>query len=702
MLDIKTFGLKDGDLFVILNALGDITPSSLSPHEGLYRDDTRFLSKLELKINSEIPRILSSTVKSNNLLFTADLSNPVIDGEKRRLRKDKVHIFRSFFLYHNTLYGKIRLINYDKCAAEFSIQIEFDADFYDIFELRGAKRRQRGEILLPEVNEESVIYSYRGRDNITRYTKIRFLTRPDHIDEHTVRYNIKLKPKQQLELLFTVTADYKKDGPVLVIDKAYTQALKGIEEIEAETVRLHTSNEHFNELLHRSRADICTMLTDTPYGKYYYAGIPWYCTAFGRDGIITALQCMWIAPTNAKGVLNFLAAHQAKEVDPRNDAEPGKIPHEMRSGEMARTEEVPFRRYYGTVDATPLYIVLAGEYLKRTGDLETIESLWPNIKAAMQWMINYGDIDGDGFIEYHRHRPDGLINQGWKDSFDSVFHADGTLATGPIALVEVQGYAYLAYNHIVHIAKSLGDKEVMIQAQQRAKLLRKRFHRAFWSKKIGMYGIALDGQKRLCEVKTSNAGQVLLSGIVSNRYAKAIARKLMDRTFFSGWGIRTVAKDEILYNPMSYHNGSVWPHDNSLIGWGLQRYNLKDEILNILTGLFDASLFIDLRRLPELFCGFDRRPEEGPTLYPVACQPQAWASGAVFLLLQAAIGIEFECHSRSIIFKSPRLPEYIEWLEIDNLGFEDARVKLSLERYKDDVVVKVVEKEGDINVVIYK
>ncbi len=701
-MDIKTFGLKDGDLFVILNPFGDINPSSISPHEGLYRDDTRFLSRWELRINGDVPHLLSSTVKSNNLLFTADLTNPVIQDGKRLLRKDKVHIFRSVFLYHNSLYGKIRLINYDQSEVSLTLELCFDADFYDIFELRGVKRKQRGTRESPRVDSSSVTFRYKGIDGLTRYTKVTFLNRPDIISEHQAGYHINLKPREHLEILFSVTADYEENKNHLTADRAYNRALAERQRQESETVNITTSNEHFNELLHRSRADICTMLTETPYGNYYYAGIPWYCTTFGRDGIITALQCLWIAPQNARGVLNFLAANQAKEEDPRNDAEPGKIPHEMRSGEMARTEEVPFRRYYGTVDATPLFIVLAGEYLKRTGDIQSIEALWPNIKAAMRWMIDYGDIDGDGFIEYYRHRPDGLENQGWKDSFDSVFHADGTLAKGPIALVEVQGYAYLAFNHIVHMARLLGDRQIQIEATKRAKELKRKFHRAFWSKRIGMYGIALDGEKRLCEVKTSNAGQVLLSGIASPRYARQVARKLMEKNFFSGWGIRTVSKDEVLYNPMSYHNGSVWPHDNSLIGWGLQRYDLKEEVLRILSGLFDASLFVELRRLPELFCGFDRRPDEGPTLYPVACQPQAWASGAVFLLLQAATGVEFEHQSHSIIFKSPRLPEYINWIEIDGLGFKEGRVNLLLERYKDDVVVKVLKKEGEINVVIYK
>ncbi len=702
MVDIKTFGLKGDLLFVILNPLGDIIPTALSPQEGLFRDDTRFLSRLELRVNGQVPHLLSSTVKEDNLLFTADLTNPRMETDDTPVHRDVIHIFRSIFVWDNTLHERIRMINFDLRPVEFTLELLFDADFHDVFEIRGVRRKDRGEMLPPETGGNRVVYTYNGKDGITRFTYLNFNPAPDILEPRRALFHITLKPQASKELVLGVTADYRKRKARLQVSQAYTKAARRVTELHKRSVEIHTSNEHFNELLRRSKADICTMVTETPHGPYYYAGIPWYSTAFGRDGLITALECLWINPENARGVLRFLAAHQAHEVDPGRDAEPGKIPHEMRSGEMARTGEVPFERYYGSVDATPLFIILAGEYLKRTGDLETIKTLWPNLKSAFRWMKTYGDADGDGFIEYHRHSEKGLVNQGWKDSFDSVFHSDGSLATGPVALAEVQGYGYLACQFIASIAKALGEREMLSEALLQAKRIKKAFHRAFWSPRTGMYALALDGNKAPCEVRSSNAGQVLLSGLVSKRYAKAVTRALMSEAFFSGWGIRTVSKGEVRYNPMSYHNGSVWPHDNALIAWGFARYGFKDEILRILTGLFDASLFIELRRLPELFCGFDRRTGEGPTLYPVACQPQAWASGAVFLILQAAMGLEFDHVSRSIIFKSPRLPSYLNWLEIKNLSFMDATVDLFLERYKDDVVVKVVDKSGDLHIVIYK
>ena len=475
-----------------------------------------------------------------------------------------------------------------------------------------------------------------------------------------------------------------------------------MEIIKSNTVTIRTSNEQFNDFIDRSKADICTLVTKTEVGLYPYAGIPWYSTIFGRDGIITALECLWSKPDVARGVLAFLSTHQAKDLDPENDAEPGKIPHEIRRGEMVRTGEIPFAHYYGSVDATPLYIFLAGEYLKRTGDIDFIDEIWENLKAALTWIRDYGDMDGDGFIEYSRHSQKGLVNQGWKDSYNSVFHDSGELAEPPIALVEVQGYVYGACNHLIKLARYMGDQEVVSIASSIVSKLKKNFHKSFWSKKIGMYAIALDGKKHPCEVRASNAGHALFTGLAHKGAAKRMVRLLLSERFFSGWGVRTIAMGEPRYNPMSYHNGSVWPHDNAIIGMGLARYGYKKEVIKLLEGLFEASLYVELHRLPELFCGFIRRPGEGPTLYPVACQPQAWASGAVFLLLQACLGLSFEAETNSIIFKNPMLPDFIEYVEIENLRLMESRVRLFLERYKDDVVVKVLDKEGDVKIVIFK
>lgn len=687
---------------MLLNPLGDILPSEVSPEQGLYADDTRFLSRLDLRIDSMVPGLLSSTVKKDNILFAADLTNPHLKKDNGRIEENTIHIFRTFFLYNKSGYGRITLKNFNPADVQVKLQFFFDADYVDIFELRGARRKLRGTKHPPVVNDRTVQFSYKGRDGVKRYTILDFSPAPDNLSTNSSEYTLTLKPDVELHIYITITIGYEKKLTLIDYESAFQYLKEGIQRVKSNTVSISTSNEQFNDLLDRSKADICTLVTKTDFGLYPYAGIPWYSAVFGRDGIITALECLWVVPDVARGVLAFLSAHQAKELDPENDAEPGKIPHEIRKGEMARTGEVPFAHYYGSVDATPLYILLAGEYLKRTGDINFIDEIWENLRAALKWIKDYGDMDGDGFIEYSRHSKKGLINQGWKDSYNSVFHASGVLAEPPLALVEVQGYVFGACNHLFKIARYLGDQESVSIASSILSKLKKNFHKSFWSKKLGMYSLALDGNKRPCEVRSSNAGHTLYTGIARNSAARSMARIFFSDHFFSGWGIRTIARGEALYNPMSYHNGSVWPHDNAIIGMGLAHYGYKKEVIKLLEGLFEASLYVELHRLPELFCGFIRRPGEGPTLYPVACQPQAWASGAVFLLLQACLGLSYEAETNSIIFKNPMLPDFIEYVKIDNLRLMDSNVRLFLERYKDDVVVKVLDKEGDVKIITYK
>ncbi len=408
---------------------------------------------------------------------------------------------------------------------------------------------------------------------------------------------------------------------------------------------------------------------------------------------------LWVDPEIARGELGFLAATQATEIGPLADAEPGKILHEMRQGEMARLGEVPFRRYYGSVDATPLFVMLAGRYFERTGDLQTINALWPQIEAALNWIDEYGDADNDGFLEYHRKNADGLVNQGWKDSHDSIFHADGRAAQGPIALCEVQAYVYAAKRLAASMARACGLAAQAATWDTQASALRERFDDLFWCEELSTYALALDGDKQPCRVRASNDGHALFAGIVSQERAERVAAGLTARDGFSGWGIRTIGRSEERYNPMSYHNGSVWPHDNALIALGFARYGLKEAVGQVLGGLFEASAYFEQRRLPELFCGFARRQRRGPTNYPVACSPQAWASAAPFALLQACLGLELDHQANDIRFVSPWLPEFLDEVHIRGLVLGETKVDVMLRRHESDVAVNVLNRTGNARVV---
>ena len=474
------------------------------------------------------------------------------------------------------------------------------------------------------------------------------------IDEGSARFLVKLGPREHSSIFMTVECEEStpQQRPIRQFFTGLRDSGRALRALSVRAASIETSNDIFNEVLCRSVADLYMLMTDKPQGAIPYAGIPWYSTPFGRDAIITAIEMLWMDPSVATGVLRFLAATQAKEIKKDAEAEPGKIVHEIRSGEMARLGEVPFAFYYGSVDSTPLFVILAGLYFERTHDLALVSELWPNIEAALNWIDTYGDKDRDGFVEYQGGET-GLTNQGWKDSADSIFHADGSDPVGPIALCEVQGYVYAAKRLGAKIAAANGLAKRAAELEREAETLRLRFEEAFWCDDIGTYALALDGRKRPCRVRSSNAGQLLFTGIVSKERAAAVAEQLLGPNFFTGWGIRTIASSEARYNPMSYHNGSVWPHDNALIGLGFARYGLRHEAQRLLAGLYNTSRYMDLRRPPELFCGFRRTPGKGPTLYPVACSPQAWASAAPLALLQACLGLEFDSPRGADLFSPP-------------------------------------------------
>lgn len=690
--------LKHDDTFVVLDSHGDIGASAGGP-DGLFNSDTRYLARLELLLNDMQPLLLGSNLRNDNSGLTVDLTNPdIYDGERIVFHKDTIHIVRTTFLWRGTAYQRIGLQNHGEQAASVALSLRFDNDFADLFEVRGERRERRGTGASELADPATVVLSYTGVDDIVRTSRLHFAPRPTRLTVNSAVYQIDLPPQQTTEIFLTVSCNKPETERPVAFYRGLLAHRREMRRAWSHTTSIETSNDVFNEVLCQSMADLNILMTQTPQGRYPYAGIPWYSTTFGRDGLITALQMLWIDPGIARGVLRRLAAFQAKTVDPLSDAEPGKILHEMRGGEMAALREVPFERYYGSVDSTPLFVLLAGLYVERTGDESILKELWPAIEAALGWIDGPGDPDGDGFVEYRRASEQGLANQGWKDSFDAIFHADGTLAEGNIALAEVQGYVFAAKRAAARCARALGLTDRAGELDRAAERLACRFEESFWLPDMGTYALALDGRKRPCEVRTSNAGQLLFTGMVREDRARLVAADLMRPAFFTGWGIRTVALGEARYNPMSYHNGSIWPHDNALIALGLGRYGLKHSVEQVFKGLFDAASYMDLRRLPELFCGFRREPRRGPTLYPVACLPQAWASATPFTLLEAALGLEFDPARSEIRLRNPRLPAFLNEMILRRLHLGESTVDLRLRRHDEDVSVEVLRTQGHVQV----
>lgn len=694
--------LKHNDTFAVFDHAGDVLAGPGSP-EGIYFTDTRHLSQFLLTINGGVrPILLSSSLRDDNSVLHCDLTNPdLVDEAGTTLQNDRLHIRRTRFICDDSVFERLTLTNYDVKPYPVAIELRFDSDFADLFEVRGAVRLRKGAMLPVEVDADSVLLGYRGLDGIERHTRLTFDPAPERLEAGLAVFRFELPPRDPCSVTIEI-ACRTPDASQHVVERlirAYRGFRRDLRQASSRAASIISSNEVFNQTVRRCIADTYMLLTDTEYGPYPYAGIPWYSTVFGRDALITARELLWLDPEIARGVLCFLAANQADKVDAGADSEPGKILHEMRHGEMANLGEVPFGRYYGSIDSTPLFLMLAGAYLQRTDDIETIERLWPNFEAALEWIDTYGDRDGDGYVEYGRQADDGLVNQGWKDSHDSIFHADGRTAEGPIALAEVQAYVYAAWLAAADMCERRGDTARASQYRVRAVDLALRFDRDFFDEELGTYVLALDGHKAKCRVRSSNAGHVLLAGLALSERVPTVVETMMAASSFSGWGIRTIPAGEARYNPMSYHNGSIWPHDNALIAAGFARYGFRKETAQIFEGLLAASTYVDLRRLPELFCGFERRPANGPTFYPVSCIPQAWAAAAPLYMLQSGLGLSIDARARRVEFDQPALPDSIDELVLRRLAVGDGWVDLGLKRSGAKVLVEVLAREGAIEVV---
>lgn len=697
--------LKHDDLFAVFDQQGNLQSGPSGP-DGIYYRDTRYLSHFHLKLGGVEPLQLGSVLLDDNVAMVVDATNADLHTDRGHtwLQRESIHLQRFKFLKTQAAFERIRLRSFSPIGRAIPLELRFATDFADLFEVRGTSREARGVVRAERTDERTVEFRYLGLDDVERRTRIRFDPAPDHLSTNGAMWSVDLDASggQSQVLVRIECASDGAEFPDVAAPAAFRDACRSRRLQHEGRAAISSSSGLFDALIARAWSDLDMLTTETAWGAYPYAGVPWYSTIFGRDGIITAMQMLWCAPYIARGVLSTLAELQAKTEDSAADAQPGKILHELRDGEMARLGEVPFRRYYGSVDATPLFVMLAAQYHQRSGDLEFIRSIWPNITAALNWIDTYGDVDGDGFVEYARMTDQGLSNQGWKDSSDSIFHDDGRLAQGPIALVEVQAYVFAAKRGAATLAEAIGETDIASALRDQADTLQRKFEEAFWVEELGTYAIALDGAKQPCKTASSNAGHALFCGIAAPERARKVADLLIGNRFFTGWGIRTIATGEARYNPMSYHNGSVWPHDNALIALGFARYGFKAEVDRLFKGMIDAASYDDLRRLPELFCGFPRRRRQGPTSYPVACSPQAWAAGTLFALIQASTGITVSATSESIELDRPNLPSALATLTIERLSLRDAVMGLTFTRAGDDITVAADRKNSAATITIRK
>jgi len=686
---LPRFTLKHDDTFLLTDAIGDIQDSE----DGMFTHDTRVLSRYELRIAGHPPSLLGAAVSQDNRVFTTHLTNrPLPALSEQSIPEGVIHLERTRFLRNACLYECIQLTNFSEVDTVVPVELRFQADFSDIFEVKGHSRPTRGELLAPELTAHAVILAYRGLDGAIRDTCIEFSSTPQSLSSRCAEFVIELEQGDIARL-------YVKAGardPVPLQKKRFDSLLEQVGSPDRRGAHLTSSGRLFNQWIEKSRADLALLTTQLVTGPYPYAGTPWFATQFGRDALITGLQTLWLDPMLSAGVLSFLAATQAQEESAFQDSQPGKILHEARRGEMAALGEVPFGRYYGSVDTTPLFVLLAAEYEKRTGDRRLVDDIWDPLCAATAWIERQLESGPHGLLYYERARESGLKNQAWKDSQDSIFHADGVFPQGPVAVVEVQGYACAALRGVAGLADSRGHTSHAQRWRDRAVKLSDSIERLFWMPELSFYAIAVDGEGAACRVCASNAGHLLYCAVPDPQRAAAVSARLLAADLASGWGIRTLAQGEARYNPMSYHNGSIWPHDTAICAAGIARYGERSAVIRLVSEMFEAASHFGMR-LPELYCGFARRAGEGPVPYPVACLPQAWAAGSVFMLLQALLGVQIDGVNAEVHIRRPALPIGIEGIEIAGLEVGGSGIDLNFQRIGTGVVA-VPFKQHDTNV----
>jgi len=707
--------LIDGKTFLSTRTSGDIAPAG-APDIGFFHDDTRFLSMMELRVGGLRTALLSSNTEKTFLSQIELTTSNVHLRESLDLPDNTIHIRREQMISDDVLFERVSFSNFNLQAVQFKVEMEFDADFVDVFQVRGMVRDAHGQYYQPVTTQASIGFYYQGLDNVMRHTLVEFDPPPARIEGQIAQWELDLPPLQQVDFHITITpmvqgkAKSSRDEHRLMprpkpsgdFNSHLRQRREAFAEWEAKATHFRSSNDVFDATLRTAVSDFHAL--QIPEGKEHIiaAGIPWFATMFGRDSIIAAYQSLALNPQLAAATLRILARYQGTKYDDWHDEEPGKILHEYRQGEMTRAGEMPFGPYYGSIDATPLFLILLSETWNWTGDHELVEDLLPAAYKALDWIDKYGDLDGDGFVEYLRRSKRGLTNQGWKDSWDANIHRNGTVASPPIALVEVQGYVYDAKYRMSSLLRTFGDSERADKLKKDASDLAKRFEKTYWMPDCGFYAMALDAEKKPLQVISSNPGHLLFTRIIGRERAKAVTNRLMRADMFSGWGWRTMSCDEKTFNPLSYHRGSVWPHDNSLIAHGMALNEFREPVKRVFTTLAHAALTFRDYRLPELFCGVQRGEHDVPVHYPVSCSPQAWASGALFLILASLLGIRPSAPKKVLNIVNPMLPEWLDHLHLRNLRVGATRVGLDFRRSGERTFCNVVDVEGeklDVNVV---
>ncbi|MYL50758.1 amylo-alpha-1,6-glucosidase [Halobacillus litoralis] len=669
--------LKDNELFLLTDQKGDI-PLNHKYGLGLYKKDTRFLSEMKLTINGEEPILLKSE-PGETYESTMLLTNPHIEkDEEIELWRESIEIKRHRFIHSDVLYDRITLRNYNPKKVKFTVELSLDVDFSDMFIVRGFQNGTTGKKLGVTQTANDLVFSYIGADDIKRNTRIAWNEQVNaNVNDQTIQVPIELDHDEVKDLTFSIL-------PTLAEEKVevhdWAQAYKGLKENyknwNESVTKISTEYKPLQNLLDRGIQDLQALSTDVGHGPFFVAGLPWFGVPFGRDSLIAALQMLPFQPEIVRGTLRTMAHYQGTKKDSWRDEEPGKIMHEVRYGELANTNQVPFTPYYGSIDSTPLFLILVAEYVHWYKDMQLFEELEPTIEAALDWIDLYGDRDGDGFIEYHQESSKGIANQGWKDSADSVVHRNGDFAESPIALAEVQGYVYQAKAGLAQVYEANNQEEKAKALCKQAESLRENFENAFWMEDKEFYAIALDKNKDQVGTLTSNPGHVLFSGMLKEERAQKVMDMLVSPAMFSGYGIRTMGEGEAAYNPISYHDGSVWPHDNSMILLGMGLLKGNEQANKVISGLIESSQSFENQRLPELFCGYSR--EEGtPVPYPVACSPQAWAAGTALTFVRTMLGLYPNIENNQLAIHPKLLPEMSD-LSLENLPLGDGYLSLEV------------------------